>query len=71
MKEIFILQLENEMRKQKIGKSKLSKLSGLGRPTIDRVLDKDNEAVSLTTLIKISNVLGYTLSLRLVDEKGV
>jgi DNA-binding Xre family transcriptional regulator len=71
MKDIFILQVENEMRKQRINKAKLSKLMGCSRATLDRVLDKNNNKVTLKTLAKLSDVLGYSLSIRLVDEKGI
>ena len=71
MKELFILQVENEMRKQRINKAKLSKLMGCSRATLDRVLDKDNDKVTLKTLGKLSEVLGYSLSIRLIDEKEI
>jgi DNA-binding Xre family transcriptional regulator len=71
MKEIFILQVENQMRKQRMTKLRLSELSGIARATIDRVLDKDNDNVNLKTLTGIADALGYSLSIRLVDEKGI
>ena len=68
MKELFILQVKEQMKKQGIRKKKLSGMVGCSRATLDRVLDKDNNNVHLDTLFRIASELGFNLSIKLVDE---
>ena len=68
MKELFILQVKEQMKIQGIRKNKLSESIGCSRATLDRVLDKDNNNVHLDTLYRIAKELGFSLSFKLVDE---
>jgi len=67
LKAVLAWQLGREMRRQKLSKAALAKRLGTSRTEIYRVLDPDNEAVSLGTLKKAAAVLGKRLRLDLVD----
>ena len=46
------------MKQQHITKIVLAKRMHTSRSAVDRVLDSDNESVTLTTLNKVANALG-------------
>lgn len=64
-KKAFILQLEAEMKKKKIGKAKLAKLMKTSRSSIERLLDPVQPS-NLTTLMEAALALGKHLRLTLV-----
>jgi len=67
LKAVLAWQLGQEMRKQKLSKAALAKKLGTSRTEIYRVLDPENEAVSLGTLKKAAAAIGKKLRLELVD----
>ncbi len=68
MKELIVLQIKEQMKIQGINKSQLSKSANITRPTLDRVLDKNNMNINISTIIKIGNILGRKISIKLVDD---
>ncbi len=67
LKAVLAWRLGDEMRRQKLSKAALAKRLGTSRTEIYRVLDPENEAVSLGTLKKAAAALGKRLRLDLVD----
>jgi antitoxin HicB len=66
-KAVLAWQLVCEMKWQKITKTPLAKKLGTSRTEIYRVLDPQNEAVSLGTLKRAAAALGKRLRFDLVD----
>jgi len=71
MKELFILQIKEQMKKQNMRKCRLALEAGCTRATLDRVLDKENNNINLSTIVNIGKALGLDLSIKLVDELEV
>ena len=63
-KRAFVIQLEAEMKKKRIGKSKLAKIMRTSRAAIERLLDP-YQSSNLTTLIEAAMALGKQLRLTL------
>ena len=64
-KKAFILQLEAEMKKKKIGKSRLAKIMKTSRTAIERLLDPCQPS-NLATLIEASMAMGKRLRLSMI-----
>ena len=64
-KKAFVLQLEAEMKKKKIGKSRLAKIMKTSRTTIERLLDPCQPS-NLSTLIEASIAMGKRLNLSMI-----
>lgn len=64
-KRAFVIQLEAEMKKKRIGKSKLAKIMKTSRTSIERLLDPCQPS-NLTTLIEAAMALGKYLRLTLI-----
>jgi len=64
-KRTFVIQFERELKKKKIGKSKLAKLMGTSRSAIDRLLDP-NQPSTLTTLSEAAIAIGKQIRVSLV-----
>jgi antitoxin HicB len=64
-KRTFVIQFEHELKKKKIGKSKLAKLMKTSRPAIDRLLDPKQPS-TLTTLSGAALAVGKHLRVSLV-----
>ncbi|ACZ11078.1 MULTISPECIES: XRE family transcriptional regulator [Sulfurospirillum] len=66
IKRIIAYQLEQEMKVQKISKTKLAQMMHTSRAAVDRLLSPSNESLTLTTLISASQALGKKLTIALV-----
>jgi antitoxin HicB len=64
-KRAFVIQLQAEMKKKKIGKSRLAKIMKTSRAAIDRLLDPCQPS-NLATLIEAAMAMGKRLSLSMV-----
>lgn len=64
-KKAFVMQLQAEMKKKKIGKSRLARLMKTSRTSIERLLDPCQPS-NLSTLIEAALVMGKRLSLSMV-----
>lgn len=68
VKSVFAWQLEEARKSRGLSKKDFAELLGTSRSQLDRVLNPDNEGVTLETLKKAAHVLGKRVHLELVDE---
>ena len=66
IKKIIAYQLLEAIKKEQITKTALAAQLDTSRAAINRLLDPDNESITLLTLKKAANVLGKKLRLELV-----
>ena len=67
IKQVISLQLQQEMEKKNISKSRMATIMHTSRSSLDRLLDPENTAVTLNTLIKAASVINKKLDIRLSD----
>jgi antitoxin HicB len=67
MKKILAWQLSENMRKQKISKATMAKRMRTSRAQLDRLLDPENQSVTLLTMSKAASALGKRLFIHLDD----
>lgn len=65
IKRIISYDLIDEMKKQNINKTEMAKKMSTSRAALDRLLNPNNDSVTLATLTKAANVLGKKLILQL------
>jgi antitoxin HicB len=65
IKRVISRQLQGLMEKQKLTKSELAKRMQTSRAQLDRLLDPDNESVTLGTLTRAAQAVGRRLKLEL------
>lgn len=65
-KAILALQISEEMKKQRITKTRMAELMQTSRAQVDRLLDPDNGSATLDTLVRAAHVLGRGLHVGLV-----
>jgi plasmid maintenance system antidote protein VapI len=63
VKRLLALQLENLMAKKHLTKTDMARRMKTSRAVINRLLDPDNESVTLYTLKKAASVVGKKLRL--------
>jgi DNA-binding Xre family transcriptional regulator len=56
IKRVLAWQLEQAMKEQKLSKAEMARRMGTSRPQLDRLLDPENEGVTLDTLNKAAAV---------------
>lgn len=66
IKRVTAFQIEQEMKRGGMTKSELASRMGTSRSAVDRLLDPENQAVTLRTLEHAAGVLGKRLRLELV-----
>ncbi len=66
IKRVIAYQLEQEMKKQKVTKTKMAKMMNTSRAVVDRLLNPDYNSLTLNTLEKAVNVLGKKLNIAIV-----
>jgi antitoxin HicB len=66
IKAVVAWQLKTKMDQQHITKAALAKTLHTSRSQIDRVLDPNNDDVTVATLRKVAGAVGQKLELRLV-----
>lgn len=66
IKRVLAWQLEQAMTENRISKNRLAKAMKTSRTQLDRILDPDNAAVQLDTVIKAARVLGRNVRIELV-----
>ncbi|MDR1248097.1 MAG: helix-turn-helix domain-containing protein [Treponema sp.] len=66
IKKIIAYQLRETLEKEHLTKTELAQRLSTSRAAVDRLLDPDNESVTLLTLKKAASVLGKKLKLALV-----
>lgn len=66
IKRVIAYQLEQEMKAQKITKTKMAKLMNTSRAVVNRLLNPDNDSLTLNTLESATNALGKRLSISII-----
>ena len=66
IKRVLARQLRQLMDEQGLSKSEMARRMRTSRPALERLLDPDNEAVTLNTLQKAAKAVGRELQLELV-----
>ena len=71
VKAVFAWQLDEVRKARGLSKKHFTDLLGTRRSQLDRVLDPDNEGVTLETLKRSAHILGKRVHLELMDETEV
>jgi antitoxin HicB len=66
IKRVLARQLKQFMAEQGLSKSEMARRMRTSRPALERLLDPDNDAVTLNTLQKAARAVGRELRLELV-----
>ena len=66
IKKIIAYQLQEAIQKEQLTKTSLAVQLETSRAAVNRLLDPENESITLLTLKKAANVLGKKLRLELV-----
>jgi antitoxin HicB len=66
IKRVIVRQLDALMREQGLTKSELAKRMDTSRAQLDRLLDPENESVTLATLTRAAQAVGRNLRMELV-----
>jgi hypothetical protein len=66
IKQVLAWQIERSMKEQKISKTAMAKRMKTSRAAIDRLLDPENSAVTLHTLLSVAQCIGKQLRIEFV-----
>lgn len=66
IKRVLAWQLEQAMKQRKITKIEMARRMDTSRAQLDRLLDPDNESVTLATLTRAAAIVGRKVRLELV-----
>jgi len=66
IKRVIALQIEQEIDKRKLTKTRLAKEMKTSRSSLNRLLDPQNDSVTLETIKKAANFLGKRVTLQLI-----
>lgn len=66
LKRVIAFQLEQEMKRTGLTKTQLALKMDTSRSAVDRLLDPENQAVTLKTLERAADVLGKRLRFELI-----
>jgi antitoxin HicB len=66
-KQVIACQILQEMVGKGLNKSQMASKMDTSRPSLERLLDSENESVTLKTMIRAATVLGKSIRLELVD----
>lgn len=69
IKEVLAWQIEREMERQGISKAEMARLMRTSRSALDRLLDPENESVTLSTLFRAAAALGSELGVELRSRR--
>jgi len=64
VKRVIVYQLEQELSQKHISKKKFAELMHTSRSEVDRLIDPNNDSLTLATLNKAANVLGKKLEIK-------
>lgn len=68
IKRVLTWKIEQAMKRQHITKTAMARRMKTSRAAVDRLLDPENKAVTLSTLARAAAVLGKNLRLDLVER---
>lgn len=63
VKRVLAYQLQQSMKKSRLTKSAMAKRMGTTRAQLDRLLNPENPATTLTTLVKAAGALGKRIKI--------
>jgi len=66
IKRVLARQIAQEMTDQKLTKSDMARRMRTSRAALDRLLDPENQAITLSTLFKAATAVGRQINLELV-----
>jgi len=66
IKRVLARQLEAAMKKKRLSKAEMARRMHTSRAALNRLLDPDNDALTLSTLQKAATVIGREIRLELV-----
>ena len=66
IKRVIAYQIEQEMKAQKITKTKMAKMMNTSRAVVDRLLNPQNHSMTLQTLESATSALGKRLNIAIV-----
>ena len=66
IKRVLSMQLQDAMKAMNLSKSEMARRMETSRPQLDRLLDPDNQSVTLDTLSRAAAVVGRKLRLELI-----
>ena len=69
LKRALSEQLEEGMQAANISKVKMAEMMATSRSQLDRVLDPDNTAIQLDTLMKAARAVGKTVEIKIRNVK--
>jgi len=69
IKEVLAWQIGREMERQGVSKVEMARLMRTSRSALDRLLDPDNESVTLGTLVRAAAALGSDLGIELKPRR--
>jgi hypothetical protein len=67
VKRVLAYQLERSMQKAQLTKAAMARRMGTTRAQLDRLLNPDNPATTLQTLVKAAGAVGKRVKISLVD----
>ncbi len=66
IKRVLARQIENAMKEEGLSKAEMARRMATSRAALDRLLDPENESVTLNTLTKAAQVVGRQIRFELV-----
>ena len=67
IKKVVVYQILEAMRKQALTKTEMARRMKTSRSELDRILDPENSAISLDSLLRAARAVGKAVNIRLVD----
>lgn len=68
IRRVLAYQLQQLMEKENLTKAAFAERMDTSRSSLDRLLDPDNESVTLETLKKAAKVFNQKIEIRLIDD---
>ena len=69
IKRVLTWQIQEAMKAQHITKQKMAERMHTSRTQVDRLLDPENDKVSLETIHRAASAVGKSVRINLVDER--
>lgn len=66
-KKVLAWQFSEAMRKRRVTKAALARRMNTSRAQLDRLLDPENQSVTLKTLARAAEILGMKVQIELID----
>jgi len=70
VKQVLAWQIEKAMKEKHLAKAEMAKRMATSRSQLERLLDPQNDSLTLTTLARAVHVLGREIHIELVERKA-